>query len=57
MMRLSSPQRLRGPVLLGPFHTFAYDGPAFARPVRFDAGKIVEPHGFVVADLLPAVAR
>ena len=37
----------------GEFHTFAYDGPMFARPVAIRAGEIVERDGFVFADLLP----
>ena len=38
----------------GEFHTFAWDGPMFARPVLVDPGEIVERDGFVFADLLPA---
>lgn len=38
----------------GEFHTFAWDGPAFARPVPVRAGEIVTREGFVFADLLPA---
>jgi diphthamide synthase (EF-2-diphthine--ammonia ligase) len=38
----------------GEFHTFAYDGPMFRRPVSVRAGEVVERDGFVFADLLPA---
>jgi diphthamide synthase (EF-2-diphthine--ammonia ligase) len=37
----------------GEFHTFAYDGPMFRRPVALRAGGIVERDGFVFADLIP----
>lgn len=37
----------------GEFHTFVWDGPAFARPVPVTPGEIVERDGFVFADLLP----
>ena len=37
----------------GEFHTFAYDGPMFAEPVRVRGGEVVERDGFVFADLLP----
>jgi uncharacterized protein (TIGR00290 family) len=37
----------------GEFHSFAWDGPAFRRPVRVRVGEIVERDGFVFADLLP----
>jgi uncharacterized protein (TIGR00290 family) len=40
----------------GEFHTFAWDGPAFRRPVRVAPGDVVERGGFVFADLLPAAA-
>jgi uncharacterized protein (TIGR00290 family) len=36
----------------GEFHTFAYDGPMFLKPVPVRSGKIVERDGFVFADLL-----
>jgi uncharacterized protein (TIGR00290 family) len=39
----------------GEFHTFAWDGPAFAQPVAVTAGEIVSRDGFVYADLLEAV--
>jgi uncharacterized protein (TIGR00290 family) len=38
----------------GEFHTFAFDGPMFSRPVRMAPGEVVERDGFVFADLLPA---
>jgi uncharacterized protein (TIGR00290 family) len=37
----------------GEFHTFAYDGPMFARPVALHAGEVVTRDGFVFADLTP----
>lgn len=37
----------------GEFHTFAWDGPAFSRPVNVRVGEIVEREGFVFADVLP----
>ena len=38
----------------GEFHTFAYDGPMFSRPIAVAGGVIVERDGFVFADLVPA---
>jgi len=40
----------------GEFHTFAWDGPMFRRPVPVCAGEVVHRDGFVFADLLPAEA-
>jgi uncharacterized protein (TIGR00290 family) len=40
----------------GEFHTFAWDGPAFRRPVGVARGEVVARDGFVFADLLPAEA-
>lgn len=40
----------------GEFHTFAYDGPMFSRPVPVLSGEIVKRDGFVYADLLPGAA-
>jgi uncharacterized protein (TIGR00290 family) len=37
----------------GEFHTFAYEGPMFERPIAVDAGVIVDREGFVFADLTP----
>jgi uncharacterized protein (TIGR00290 family) len=37
----------------GEFHTFAYDGPMFARPVALRAGDVVTRDGFTFADLVP----
>jgi uncharacterized protein (TIGR00290 family) len=37
----------------GEFHTFAYDGPMFSRPVEVRGGEVVVRDGFVFADLLP----
>ena len=36
----------------GEFHSFAWDGPAFRRPVPVRVGEVVERDGFVFADLL-----
>jgi uncharacterized protein (TIGR00290 family) len=40
----------------GEFHTFAFDGPMFSRPVAIELGEISEREGFVYADVLPASA-
>jgi uncharacterized protein (TIGR00290 family) len=40
----------------GEFHTFAWDGPMFAQPIRVEGGAIVERDGFVFADLIPTLA-
>jgi len=37
----------------GEFHTFAWDGPMFSRPLAVRSGAVVERDGFVYADLLP----
>jgi uncharacterized protein (TIGR00290 family) len=37
----------------GEFHTFAFDGPMFEKPVNVELGAIVERDGFGYADLLP----
>ena len=37
----------------GEFHTFAYAGPMFRRPIPIRTGEIVTRDGFVFADLLP----
>ncbi len=37
----------------GEFHTFAYDGPMFARPIPIRSGEVVARDGFVFADLVP----
>ncbi|WP_018915038.1 hypothetical protein [Thiomonas sp. FB-6] len=37
----------------GEFHSFAFDGPMFERPVRVSVGETVERDGFVFSDLLP----
>lgn len=36
----------------GEFHSFAYDGPMFQRPVPIRGGDVVERDGFVFADLM-----
>ncbi|HYY57391.1 MAG TPA: hypothetical protein VE842_08660 [Pyrinomonadaceae bacterium] len=38
----------------GEFHTFAFAGPMFNRPVDVQVGDIVEREGFIYADILPA---
>jgi uncharacterized protein (TIGR00290 family) len=40
----------------GEFHSFAYDGPMFRRPIPVRSGEVVERDGFVFADLLPPAA-
>lgn len=40
----------------GEFHTFAYAGPMFERPLEIRAGEIVERDGFVFADFTLAGA-
>jgi uncharacterized protein (TIGR00290 family) len=40
----------------GEFHTFAWDGPMFSRPVPVRRGEVVHRDGFVFADLLAAEA-
>src|SRR5438045_3213724 len=37
----------------GEFHTFAFAGPMFRRPIEVEPGEIVERDGFVFADLEP----
>jgi uncharacterized protein (TIGR00290 family) len=41
----------------GEFHSFAWDGPMFSRPVAARPGEVVRRDGFVFADLLPAEAE
>lgn len=41
----------------GEFHTFAYDGPMFRRPVAIQTGEVVTRDGFTFADLLPIPVR
>lgn len=38
----------------GEFHTFAYAGPMFRRPIPIRVGENVERDGFVFTDVLPA---
>jgi uncharacterized protein (TIGR00290 family) len=38
----------------GEFHSYAWAGPMFARPIPITAGELVERDGFIFADLLPA---
>lgn len=37
----------------GEFHTFAWDGPMFRRPLAITRGEVVARDGFVFSDLLP----
>ena len=39
----------------GEFHSFAYDGPMFDRPIPVHAGEVVDREGFVFADLVSAI--
>jgi len=39
----------------GEFHTFAWAGPMFSRPVPVALGEVVTRDGFVFADLLPTI--
>ena len=41
----------------GEFHSFAFDGPMFNRPVEFTVGETVERDGFVFTDLAPVSQR
>ncbi len=41
----------------GEFHSFAYDGPMFTRPIGIRLGEVVERDGFVFADLISAGER
>lgn len=36
----------------GEFHTFAYQGPMFSRPIPVEIGEVVNRDGFVFADVL-----
>jgi uncharacterized protein (TIGR00290 family) len=36
----------------GEFHSFAYDGPMFTRPISIASGEVVEREGFVFQDLV-----
>ena len=37
----------------GEFHSFAYAGPMFSKPIEIKSGEVVERDGFVFADVLP----
>lgn len=37
----------------GEFHSFAWDGPMFSRPVPVSVGETIERDGFVFTDVLP----
>ena len=41
----------------GEFHSFAYAGPMFDKPIAIASGAVVERDGFVFADVLPASSR
>lgn len=41
----------------GEFHTFAFAGPMFRRPIAVTVGETVERDGFVFTDLLEADSR
>jgi diphthamide synthase (EF-2-diphthine--ammonia ligase) len=41
----------------GEFHTFAFAGPIFSRPISVIPGEIVERDNFIYADLLPDPIR
>lgn len=41
----------------GEFHSFAFEGPMFQRPVSHQLGEIVERDGYVFADVIPATDR
>jgi diphthamide synthase (EF-2-diphthine--ammonia ligase) len=41
----------------GEFHTFAFDGPMFLRPIDVKVGEVVERGGFAYADILPASSQ
>jgi len=38
----------------GEFHSFAWSGPMFRRPIAITRGEVVERDGFVFADVVPA---
>jgi uncharacterized protein (TIGR00290 family) len=38
----------------GEFHTFAFEGPMFERPIPIRSGEVVTRDGFVFADVLPS---
>ncbi len=38
----------------GEFHTFAFEGPMFSKPIPVEPGVVVERDGFIFADVLPA---
>ena len=40
----------------GEFHSFAYAGPMFSKPIAITSGDVVERDGFVFADVLPNAA-
>jgi len=41
----------------GEFHSFAYAGPMFDKPIAIASGELVERDGFVFADVLPASSQ
>lgn len=41
----------------GEFHTYAYQGPMFQKPIAIERGEVVERDGFIFADVLPAASQ
>ena len=37
----------------GEFHSFAYAGPMFSKPIAITSGEVIERDGFVFADVMP----
>jgi uncharacterized protein (TIGR00290 family) len=37
----------------GEFHSFAYAGPMFSKPIAIKSGEVIERDGFVFADVMP----
>lgn len=37
----------------GEFHTLAYEGPMFTKPIPITGGEIIERDGFIFADVIP----
>ena len=37
----------------GEFHSFAYEGPMFSKPIAIKSGEVVERDGYVFADVMP----
>ncbi len=41
----------------GEFHSFAFDGPMFSRPIPIERGVVVERDGFVFQDLIGTASQ